>query len=238
MDDAPDRRADERDGKGMKTMNRNRNLIRMRQRRILRELNRESRIQEVRGSFEWQLAARILMTIVAFLIVVAVIVLMEIKAENDAWARVLRRTSIAERYMETQAPEAPEAIMVEALQETAQAEEAPPEAIEVKDAAPAAAVPAAERWESLGTWKLTAYCPQECCNGKGRAWKTASGAPMKTGRTVAAAGLPFGTELMINGQIYVVEDRGVSGKHVDILFQDHKSARNFGVQKAEVFIKR
>lgn len=96
----------------MKTMNRNRNLINMRQRRILRELNRESRMQEVRGSFEWQMAARILTAIVAFLIVVAVIVLMEIKAENDAWARVLRRTSMAE-----------------ALQETTQAEEVPPDAI-------------------------------------------------------------------------------------------------------------
>lgn len=219
----------------MKTMNRNRNLISMRQRRILRELNRESRAKEVRESFEWKLAMKIIMTVVAFLIVVAVIVLMEIKAENDAWARVLRRTSIAERYMETHAPEAPEAIMVEALMETAKAEEAPPAAIEVKSATQAAAVPV---WESLGTWKLTAYCPGECCNGRGRAWKTASGAPMKTGRTVAAAGLPFGTELMINGQTYVVEDRGVTGKHVDILFPDHKSALNFGVKKAEVFIKR
>ena len=222
----------------MKAMNENRNLIRMRQRRILNELNREIQMKKAQKIAAWQRIVRIMTAGWVLLTLIVLLICLGIKAENDAWARVLRRTSIAERYMETQAPEAPEAIMVEALQETAQAEEAPPEAIEVKDAAPAAAVPAAERWESLGTWKLTAYCPQECCNGKGRAWKTASGAPMKTGRTVAAAGLPFGTELMINGQIYVVEDRGVHGKHVDILFQDHKSARNFGVQKAEVFIKR
>lgn len=222
----------------MKAMNENRNLIRMRQRRILNELNREIQMKKAQKIAAWQRIVRIMTAGWVLLTLIVLLIFLGIKAENDAYARVLRRTSIAERYMETQAPEAPEAIMVEALQETAKAEEAPPEAIEVKDAAPAAAVPAAERWESLGTWKLTAYCPQECCNGKGRAWKTASGAPMKTGRTVAAAGLPFGTELMINGQIYVVEDRGVSGKHVDILFQDHKSARNFGVQKAEVFIKR
>lgn len=222
----------------MKAMNENRNLISMRQRRILHELNREIQMKKAQKSAAWQRIARIMTAAVGIIALIVLLICLEIKAENDAWARVLRRTSIAERYMETKAPEAPEAIMVEALQKTSQAVEAPPEAIEVKNAAPAAAVPAAEHWESLGTWKLTAYCPQECCNGKGRAWKTASGAPMKTGRTVAAAGLPFGTELMINGQIYVVEDRGVHGKHVDILFPDHQSARNFGVQRAEVFIKR
>ena len=96
----------------MKTMNRNRNMINMRQRRILRELNREIQMKKAQRSEAWQRIARILTAVVAFLIVVAVIVLMEIKAENDAWARVLRRTSMAE-----------------ALQETTQAEEVPPDAI-------------------------------------------------------------------------------------------------------------
>lgn len=101
----------------MKTMNRNRNLINMRQRRILRELNREIQMKKAQKSAAWQRIARILTAVVAFLIVVAVIVLMEIKAENDAWARVLRRTS-----------------MVGALQETTQAEEVPPDAIWASDA--------------------------------------------------------------------------------------------------------
>lgn len=221
----------------MKAMNENRNLISMRQRRILNELNREIQMKKAQKSAAWQRIARIMTAAVGIIALIVLLICLEIKAENDAYARVLRRTSIAERYMETKAPAAPEAIMVEALRETTQAEEAPPAAIEVKSATQAAAVPSA-RWESLGTWKLTAYCPGECCNGRGRAWKTASGAAMKTGRTVAAAGLPFGTELMINGQVYVVEDRGVRGKHVDILYPDHQSARNFGVQRAEVFIKR
>lgn len=99
------------------TMNRNRNLINMRQRRILRELNREIQMKKAQKSAAWQRIARILTAVVAFLIVVVVIVLMEIKAENDAWARVLRRTS-----------------MVEALQETTQAEEVPPDAIWASDA--------------------------------------------------------------------------------------------------------
>ena len=91
-------------------------------------------------------------------------------------------------------------------------------------------------WESIGVWKLTAYCPLECCNGKGRAWKTSSGKPMKVGWTVASYSLPEGTQVMINGHVYCVEDTGVN--HIDILYPDHQSASDFGIRKAEVFIKR
>lgn len=109
---------------------------------------------------------------------------------------------------------------------------------------PIASMPDAEmvetigtRWESLGKWKLTFYCKESCCNGR-NARHTASGAPMIEGRTVAVGGLPFGTELMINGHVYVVEDRGVHGNHVDILVSSHQKARKMGVQYAEVFVKR
>lgn len=95
-----------------------------------------------------------------------------------------------------------------------------------------------ERWESLGVWLLSAYCPESCCNGRGRAWKTASGAPMMVGDTVAVGWLPFGTKLKIRDHIYTVTDRGVTGKHVDILHESHRAANRFGLQHAEVFIKR
>ena len=95
-----------------------------------------------------------------------------------------------------------------------------------------------ERWESLGVWLLSAYCPEICCNGRGRAWKTASGAPMMVGDTVAVGGLPFGTKLKIRDHIYTVTDRGVTGKHVDILHESHRAANRFGLQHAEVFILR
>ena len=91
-------------------------------------------------------------------------------------------------------------------------------------------------WESIGVWKLTAYCPWECCNGEGRAWTTSSGKPMKVGWTVASYSLPEGTQIMINGHVYCVEDTGVN--HIDILYPDHKSASDFGIRRAEVFIKR
>lgn len=109
-----------------------------------------------------------------------------------------------------------------------------PEAIDIT---PTEAAEPVEEWESLGTWKCTAYCPEKCCNGK-HAWQTASGEPMIVGRTIAVGHLPFGTELMIDGHVYVVEDRGVRGNHVDILFGSHGEANDFGVQYKEVKIKR
>ena len=96
----------------------------------------------------------------------------------------------------------------------------------------------AERWESLGVWLLSAYCPESCCNGKNRAWVTASGAPMVIGETVATARLPFGTKLKIRDHIYTVTDRGVPYGQVDILHESHRAANRFGLQHAEVFILR
>ena len=95
-----------------------------------------------------------------------------------------------------------------------------------------------EQWESLGIWKLSAYCPLECCNGRGRAWKTASGAPMVIGDTVATGRLPYGTKLKIRDHIYTVTDRGVPYGQVDILHESNAACYRFGIQRAEVFILR
>ena len=109
---------------------------------------------------------------------------------------------------------------------------------------PLASMPDAEmveaigtRWEGLGRWKTTGYCKGACCNGR-NAGRTASGAPMTPGRTVAVGGLPFGTVLRVNGQEYVVEDRGTPYGHIDFLYPDHKTALRHGVQYLEVYIKK
>jgi len=94
-----------------------------------------------------------------------------------------------------------------------------------------------ERWEYLGRWKTTGFCPCRRCNGR-NAGRTASGAPMTPGRTVAVGGLPFGTVLRVNGQEYVVEDRGTPYGHIDFLYPDHTTASRHGVQYLEVYIKR
>ena len=70
---------------------------------------------------------------------------------------------------------------------------------------------------------LTAYCNcAQCCGTAGNA--TASGVMPSAGHTVAMAGVPFGTQLLINGTVYTVEDLGTPYGHVDIYFGSHEEA--------------
>ena len=110
-------------------------------------------------------------------------------------------------------------------------------------AAPAEAIFFAERvptghWEPAGRRRMTHYCPGRCCNGR-NAGRTASGAPMTVGRTVATGReFPFGTKLLIAGTIYTVEDRGVPNGCVDILVASHGEANRRGVFRSEIFVWR
>lgn len=97
---------------------------------------------------------------------------------------------------------------------------------------------AAERLVSRGQFKITAYCGGSCCN-KQWAGKTASGATPRTHHTVAAnkKDFPFGIVLVINGEEYVVEDRGVGPGVIDIFYDSHSAANRFGTHYNEVFVK-
>lgn len=92
---------------------------------------------------------------------------------------------------------------------------------------------------SLGTYKLTGYCPCEKCCGVNTGI-TASGTKATEGRTIGVnpKDIPYGTVLEINGQQYIAEDTGsaIGSKHIDIFFNNHEDALKFGTQKAEVFI--
>ena len=87
-------------------------------------------------------------------------------------------------------------------------------------------------------WKVTAYCACEKCCGKWSDGIFASGKKVYIGG-VAVNWLPFGTKLMIDGKEYIVEDRGAKSifgskvnpiKAVDIYFESHQEARQFGVK--------
>lgn len=84
----------------------------------------------------------------------------------------------------------------------------------------------------LGRFRLTGYCNCALCHGQGY---TASGTVPQAGRTVAMNGIPFGTKLLINGSVYVVEDRGVPYGNVDIYHDTHDQALSFGVGYADVY---
>lgn len=94
---------------------------------------------------------------------------------------------------------------------------------------------------SLGTFKLTAYCACEKCCGKSDGI-TASGVKAVEGVTVAADTkvLPFGTKIYINGiGERIVQDRGgaIMGNNIDVFFESHQTALEFGVQYKEVFVE-
>lgn len=93
--------------------------------------------------------------------------------------------------------------------------------------------------KSLGTFKLTAYCACSKCCGKSDGI-TASGTKAKQGRTIAVdpKQIPYGTKVVINGHTYIAEDcgGGIGKNRIDVFFNSHKEALNFGVQRAEVFI--
>jgi 3D (Asp-Asp-Asp) domain-containing protein len=93
-------------------------------------------------------------------------------------------------------------------------------------------VPMVHLW---GVATITHYCNCSICCGQWAGGGTASGTTPTAGRTVAAD-LPFGTRLLINGQEYIVEDRGVSGCWVDIYCDSHAEALARGMYQTEVYI--
>ena len=92
---------------------------------------------------------------------------------------------------------------------------------------------AAEREYIEVTATLTAYCPCVKCCGKSDGI-TASGTQATAGRTVAVDPryIPYGTEIIIDGQTYIAEDCGgaIKGDRIDIYFDCHSEAESFGKQ--------
>ena len=87
----------------------------------------------------------------------------------------------------------------------------------------------------------TAYCPcVECCEKDDGI--TATGVKAEARHTIAADPefLPYGTELLFDCNIWVVEDCGgaIKGENrIDIFFDTHEEAVNFGVQEFSVWVK-
>ena len=93
----------------------------------------------------------------------------------------------------------------------------------------------------LGEFKLTAYCACAKCCGKSDGI-TATGTVATQGRTIAVdpSVIPYGTVVNINGNNYTAEDCGgaIGGKRIDVFFNNHSDALNFGVQYADVYLIR
>lgn len=85
------------------------------------------------------------------------------------------------------------------------------------------------------TMTVTAYCPCEKCCGAYSNGYTATGAKATQGVTIATDPdvIPLGTEVEIDGHIYIAQDVGgaVSGNRIDLYFDSHDDALQWGVQE-------
>lgn len=99
------------------------------------------------------------------------------------------------------------------------------------------------------TVKVTAYCScVKCCGvwskdhpsrqGTDYEQHTTSGTIPVAGRTVAVDPdiIPLGSKILIDGHEYIAEDTGsgVKGNHIDIYFDSHEEALEWGVKTLEV----
>lgn len=104
----------------------------------------------------------------------------------------------------------------------------------------------------LGEFKTTAYCTcVKCCGiwsaehpsrvGTDYVQRTKSGTIPTADRTVSVDPdvIPLGTVLIIDGREYIAEDTGsaVKGNVIDIYFDSHELAVEYGVQMKTIYIK-
>ena len=90
---------------------------------------------------------------------------------------------------------------------------------------------------------VTHYCACAKCCGSNADGITASGKKVARGMVAMSSHYPFGTQIMINGTMYTVEDRGGSGiendiHRVDIFVPDHNEALRLGRYKTTATIYR
>ena len=104
---------------------------------------------------------------------------------------------------------------------------------------------------SLGTFKLTAYCGcSKCCNqyannrpvdkdGKEIVYGSI-GRVLKQGTSIAVDPnvIPYDTKVVIDNHEYIAHDTGgaIKGNKIDVYFDNHQEALNFGVKHKEVFV--
>lgn len=91
--------------------------------------------------------------------------------------------------------------------------------------------------------EVTHYCACAKCCGSNSDGITASGKRVSRGMVAMSSYYPFGTQIMINGTMYTVEDRGGSGiendiHRVDIFVPDHNEALRLGRYKTTATIYR
>lgn len=94
--------------------------------------------------------------------------------------------------------------------------------------------------KNLGVFKITHYCPCSICCGPYANGITSTGVTAVTNHTIAVdpTQIPYGSQVVINGQVYVAEDCGGAIKRncIDIYVATHTEGENKGVYYTEVYL--
>ena len=92
----------------------------------------------------------------------------------------------------------------------------------------------------MGTFRITHYCPCSICCGPWANGITSTGVTATTNRTIAVdpTQIPYGTKVVINGQVYVAEDCGGAIKEncIDIYVGSHAEGESKGVYYTDVYV--
>ena len=167
--------------------------------------------------------------------------LAESKAQKEAAEEASRQAAEA-AAAQAAAEEASRQAAAQAAAEEASRQAAAHAAAE-EAARQAAAQAAAQQQQHLGKFRITHYCSCPICCGQ---WSTgsstvigASGMVLTPGQSIAVnpAQIPYGSKVMINGQIYIAADTGVGSNCIDIYTgTNHAVASAGGMYYADVYL--
>ena len=92
----------------------------------------------------------------------------------------------------------------------------------------------------LGVFRITHYCPCSICCGPYTDGITSTGVTATTNHTIAVypQQIPYGSKVVINGQVYVAEDcgGGIKENCIDIYVATHQEGEDKGVYYTDVYL--
>ena len=177
------------------------------------------------------------------------VISVEVDSEESAQPEIVQEELFTETKTEVQVqesePKMVESKMVESANEVAKETTIETAMITVEDEStnqvdsnPDSGDLTSDGWSKPEVFKITHYCNCVKCCGKWSGGPTASGAMPQAGRTIAVdkSVIPMGSEVLINGHIYIAEDTGgaIKGNRIDIYCASHQEALNLGVYDTEV----
>lgn len=102
------------------------------------------------------------------------------------------------------------------------------------------AVPAEATLVPLGQFRITHYCPCSICCGPWANGITSTGVTAVTNHTIAVdpTQIPYGSLVVINGQVYVAEDCGgaIKTNCIDIYVGSHEEGESKGLYYTDVYL--